>query len=268
MIQRLHPRLSLSAITAPYWTFEQDLAFWNSVGLSCVGLFERKLEAFGFERAIEELKRRNFKVSSVISHPFSLLDKSLWDAERASFNRCIDVACAVGGAVYGPPGKGRFDAWDESAALYAEAVAPCVDYGKSLGVTVAFEPSLRPQISFVHNLRDSLDLSEVSRADLVVDIGNCYQERDVLKWISSVSSKIALVQVSDVSIGTLENPGAGTRGLPGEGELPIGRFLQASVDAGYQGPFEIEFLGPKEVDQDAFRKSLAKLDALIRQAVD
>jgi len=266
MSKPLHRRLSLSAMATFDWTFEQDLEFWSRAGLRCVGLWDRKVEAFGFDRAIDELRRHDLSLSCVIFGPFTLLDPSCWDDERASVLRCIDVVQALGGgAVYSPPGKGAFDSWDDNAARYAEAIAPCVAYGASRGVRVAFEPTLRPQMSFVHNLRDSLDLADKSGADVVVDIGNCYAERDVRQWIRRTGERIGLVQVSDVTIGTMATPGAGTRGLPGSGELPIEEFLRTAIAAGYAGPFEIEFLGVGNVDQDAVLASLDRMDAMLHR---
>jgi len=264
MTQLLHPRLSLSAVATFDWTFEQDLEFWSRAGLRCVGLSDRKFAAVGSERVVTELKRRNFAISCIVSGPFTLLDSSAWEAERESMFRCIDIVHALGGgAVYGPPGKGNFDSWDDNAASYAEAVAPCIAYGASRGVRVAFEPTLRPQISFVHNIRDSLDLVERSGAAVVIDVGNCYPERDVREWIRRAGEHIGLVQISDVAIGTMEKPGAGTRGLPGSGELPLQEFLGAAMEAGYAGPFEIEYLGLGEVDQPAVLASLAQMSALL-----
>jgi hypothetical protein len=62
-----HPRLSLSAITTMTWSFTQDLEFWRRLGLRCVGLFERKLDAFGHQRAIELLQREGMRCSSVVA---------------------------------------------------------------------------------------------------------------------------------------------------------------------------------------------------------
>jgi len=264
---RLHPRLSLNAISTFTWSFEQDFAFWRRLGLRTVGLSAQKLEAFGHLRAADLLQQEGMKCSSIVFPPFSLLDPSRWPDERAAINRCIDVAQPLGAAIYGPPGKGEIGRWDDNAARYAEAVAPCVDYARERGVTLAFEPSLRPNVSFVHNLRDSLDLADISRTAIVVDIGNCYEERDVMAWIERVGERIAIVQVSDVAIGTLEAPGAGTRGLPGEGELPIRSFLESALAAGYDGAFEIEFLGIEEPDEEAFRRSLEGMDGMISELV-
>jgi len=263
MFAPMHPRLSLSAITTLTWSFTQDLEFWHRLGLRCVGLFERKLDSFGHQHAIELLQQAGMKCSSVIAHPFSLFDPSRWPEERAAMNRCVDVARVLGGAVYGPPGKGAINQWSENAARYADAVAPCVDYARECGVTLAFEPSLRPNVSFVHNLRDSIELADRSGTAIVIDIGNCYHERDVMAWIDRVGERIAIVQVSDVAIGTIDAPGAGVRGLPGEGELPLRSFLECAIAAGYMGPFEIEFLGTADVDEAAFSRSVAGMNALV-----
>jgi len=263
----LHPRLSLSAISTYTLSFEQDVALWRRLGLGTVGLFSRKLEAFGHQRAADVLQEEGMTCSSIVFPAFSLLDPSRWPEERAAMNRCVDVAQLVGGAIYGPPGKGEIGRWDENAARYAEAVAPCVDYARERGVTLAFEPSLRASGSFVHNLRDSMDLADVSGTAIVVDVGNCYHERDVMAWIKRVGERIAIVQVSDVAIGTMDAPGAGTRGLPGEGELPIRSFLESAIAAGYQGPFEVEFLGLEEPDEEAFRRSLEGMNRMISELV-
>jgi len=259
----LHPRLALNAITTMNWSFEQDLSLWKRLGLRCVGLFERKLDAFGHPEAIEALRDAGLAVSSIVAHPFSLLEPDRWPAERTAMNRCIDIADALGGAVYGPPGKGAFDMWDENADRYADAVRPCLEYARMRGVTLAFEPSLRPHISFVHNLRDSVDLAERSGARIVVDLGNAYQERDLRSWIAQIGAQAAVVQISDVAIGTMENPGAGVRGLPGTGELPLDGLIRTCIEAGYTGPFEIEFLGTGDVDETAFQQGLSRIDRVL-----
>lgn len=252
----LHPRLSLSALVTPAWTFAQDMAFWKTAGLRHVGLFAPKVAAFGANRVAAALRAEGLSVSSIICGVFTLDDDSAWARERAALAEMIDLAAEVGGAVYAPPGKGRIDSFDMNAALYAEAVAPCIAHAKTCGVTVAFEPSLRAYTSFVHNLRDAIDLADISGAKLVVDVGNCYHERDARQWIGRAGARIAVVQLSDVAIGTVTTPGTGLRDLPGRGELPLDIFVSAAVAAGYAGPFEIEFLGSGAPDERAILESL------------
>ena len=259
----LHPRLSLNAMVTPEQSFEQDVETWLALGLGCVGLSGQKIQAFGADRAVDLLKMHSLSVSCIVSGIFTLDDESAWQRERAEFNTMIDVAAEVGGSVYGVPGKGIFDDWQGNVARYAKAVAPCLEHGVRKGVVVGFEPTLRPYLSFVHTLRDSLDLSDASGAAVVVDVGNCYSERDVMDWIRKVGDRIAIVQLSDVDVGTLARPGACTRGLPGDGDLPLERFIHAAESAGYRGAYEVEFLGPALVDRAAIAASLEKVSAML-----
>jgi sugar phosphate isomerase/epimerase len=57
-------------------------------------------------------------------------------------------------------------------------------------------------------------------------------------------------------------PGMG-RVLPGLGDLPLERFIQAAVDAGYSGPFEIEYLGLDKNCSDAIRRSVIHSSRLL-----
>ena len=52
----LHPRLSLSAIVTPSWTFAQDLRLWTSTGLQQVGLLQAKVSAHGVDRVADALQ--------------------------------------------------------------------------------------------------------------------------------------------------------------------------------------------------------------------
>jgi len=264
----LHPRLALNALVTPAWSFEQDLAFWTECGLSTVGLLHNKVAAHGADRVAAALHERGFALAAVICGCFTLDDRSAWPAEQARLNAMIDLAAPFGGMVYGPPGQGRFDDWAGNCATYAEAVAPCLAHARERGVTLAFEPTLRPAMSFVHNLRDGLDLAAASGTAMVVDIGNCCTERDHRAVIRAMKpEQIAMVQISDVAIGTAARPGSGLRVLPGHGDLPLEEHIRAAHEAGYAGPFEIEFMGDAEVDRDAIRRSLALVSDMLDRVI-
>ncbi len=252
----LNARLSVSALLAPRWTFEQDLGFWKDIGAHHVGLFHRKLAEHGHDAAIESLQQNGLGVSCIISTRFNLFDPGLLEQDRAVIDRCVDTAAALKCCTYGTTGQGKFGEWAENVKAYAKAVAPCLERAKAKNVRLALEPSLRPQISFAHNLTDARDIAEQTGVGVVVDIGNCWRERDVEKIIRSLGEHIALVQVSDFQIGTLENPGPNERVLPGEGELPLHRLIEATLDAGYEGQFEIELQGPAVFDPDAARRGI------------
>jgi sugar phosphate isomerase/epimerase len=267
MPSSLHPRLALNGIVTPGWDVNRSLDYWRSVGLRQGGMMAGTVREYGTDKFVAAMEQRELRVSSLVCGTFPLDQPSAWPGERAHLNEMIDVAAQLGGIVYGVPGKGRFDEWQENATRYAEAVAPCVEYGAAQGVTVAFEPSLRPYISFVHTLDASVDLAALSGASIIVDAGNCYAERDVRRRIATLGSRIALVQLSDVDIGTLAHPGRCERTFPGKGELPLGEFVQAACSAGYEGPFEIEFLGLGDVEADTVWKSLVHTSDVLDKAI-
>jgi sugar phosphate isomerase/epimerase len=238
----LNPRLSLSAISSFPLTFEEDLALWDEIDIRCVGLFYTKLDAFGHARAIEALMERGMRTSCVVVSPFDLGHPDSWDETRAIYQRCIETAAALGGCVYGTTGRDGIGEWDRQVGAFRRAIEPCLNFARSRGVRVAFEPSTRPQVSFVHNLNDAIEIMNRTGVEIIVDVGNCWVERDIYAAITRLREHIALVQLSDFPMSSPLGPGMG-RVLPGLGDLPLERFIRAAVEAGYSGPFEIEYLG-------------------------
>ena len=65
----------------------------------------------------------------------------------------------------------------------------------------------------------------------------------------------------------------GDRGIqvvPGDGDLPVGRFIQAALDTGYKGAFELEMVGPKieaEGYEPALRRAVERANLLLEEVV-
>ena len=71
------------------------------------------------------------------------------------------------------------------------------------------------------------------------------------------------MQVSDYAIGTHTTP---DRLVPGDGDIPLGRIVGQLLDAGYEGVFDIEMIGPRIEDEgyeSAIRRSIDVVQALI-----
>ena len=129
-------------------------------------------------------------------------------------------------------------------AQFAEAIAPCVDYGRRRGVRLGFEPSLTTYVSFVHTLRDAIDVSERTGLALVVDFGHCWMERDLREILLRAAPHICLVQICDIWIGKLGVSAPRGRVHIGEGELPLARLMEEVLATGYPGLFDLEVSGP------------------------
>ena len=253
-----HPRLSISALCSWTWTFEQDLEMWSELGVHHVGLTAMKLDAFGHDAAVAALRERNIKASCVVAGGFDLRQPDTWDQARQGFLQCMDTALALEApCIYTTTGRTTGALWYEVLDTFARAVEPTIAAGHECGVTVALEPSLRTDVSFVHSLRDALVVAKRTGIAVVADIGNCWMERDVEGALSEAGSNVALVQLSDVKIGTLSNPAPGGRSVPGDGELPIERWLRAALATGYQGQIELEMVGP-DIEAQGYRAALER----------
>jgi sugar phosphate isomerase/epimerase len=262
----MHPRLSVSEMCTYPWPLADELALWDELGVRQVGLISAKVDAFGRDAAIAALRERSMVATTVITGMFDLSDPAGWDATRATVNDAIDLAAVVGGCTYFTPGRRDGRSFDELAASLADAVAPCVAHAESQGVRLAIEPSLRTDVSFVHTLRDGTDVAERAGIGVIADIGNCWMERDVEDAVRRAGSRIAVVQISDAIFGTTEHPSPGGRVVPGDGDLALGEFIGAALDAGYTGPFELEVVGPAietEGHGPALRRSVERANALL-----
>jgi len=247
MLTMPHSRLSVSALSSFGWSFEQDLALWRELGVGWAGLIGVKL-GDDIDAGFARLADAGIRVSTVIAAGFDLNTPESWEATRAELRRWIDAVAAHGGwSIYITPGRTTFAPWAEVLDTFAEAVGPTSAYAREKGVRLAFEPSMRTDVSFVNTIRDAIDVAERTGLGIVVDFGNCWMERDFRETLLRAAPHIALVQVGDVPVGSVRGPGQpppGGRVPFGEGDLPLARMLIDVKDVGYAGPLELELPGP------------------------
>lgn len=263
---RPHPRLSVSQMCTYPWSFAEDLALYDELGLRQIGLLINKVDDHGHEAAVAAMKRRSLAATTVITGNFDLSAPESWAATRETINSCVDVAAQVGGCPYFPPGPSDGRSFDELAAALAEAVAPCVAYAESRGVRLAIEPTLRPERSFVHTLREGVEVAERAGIGVIADLGNCWAEPDLEDTMRRAGPHIAVVQICDVVTGTPQPPAPGDRAVPGDGDLDVDWFVEAALGAGYAGAFELELVGPRietEGHASATRRAVERASTLL-----
>jgi sugar phosphate isomerase/epimerase len=225
-----------------------------------------KLDQFGRDRAVAAMSERSMECTTQIVRNFDLSAAQSWESTRADINASVDLAERIGGCVYFTPGRRDGRSFDELADSLAEAVAPCVAYAQPRGVRLAIEPSLRTDQSFVHTLRDALDVADRAGISIIADLGNCWMERDYEQTVRRAGSRIAAIQFADAVFGTPAQPSPGGRAVPGDGDLPILAFLEAALDAGYTGSFELEQVGPAietEGHVPALERAVERANALL-----
>ena len=265
-----HPRLAVSEMCTYPWPLADELALWDDLGVRRVGVITMKVDAFGRDAAIKALREREMTATTIITGNFDLAAPESWEGTRAELRRTLDLAADIGGCVYCTPGRRDGRSFDELTASLADAVAPCVEYAASVGVRLAIEPSLRTDQSYVHTLRDALDVVERADLALIADLGNCWMERNYETTVRRAGDRVAVVQFADAVWGTVQAPSPGGRAVPGDGDLDIAAFFRAALDAEYDGAFELEMVGPlveAEGHEAALRRAIPRANALLEEVI-
>jgi sugar phosphate isomerase/epimerase len=261
----MHPRACVSAISTFRLSLADDLAFWRQHGIDRVGVSVAKLEAFGWDRGVELVvaarERDGLDVANLIGlGPFDLAHPAKWDAQRERLHRSIDAAVALGaGCMVFTTGPAGPLSWEDAADALETALAPVVAASNERGVPFALEHtnSLRVDVGFVHSLHDVLDLAQRLGTGVCMEVNACWAERDLAATIRRDIDRIRIVQVSDYKVGTLCTP---DRLVPGDGDIPLARILALVLDAGYEGVFDLELIGPR-IDDEGY-------DAAVPRAVE
>jgi len=241
----VHERICVSGISSWNQSIDADLAMYRDLGVHTIGAALRKIDG---DAGIERLASSGLCIHDVIG------------VGASGLARGIDVAVRLGApyvvCTTGPLGDRE---WDQAAAAFVRGVAaanqpgvvPCVEHTNSL----------RTDVSFVHTLRDAVDVAREAGIGVCMEITACWAERDLARTIERSIDVIRLVQVSDVRAGTLSTP---NRVVPGDGDIPLDRIIGRLLDAGYGGLFELELVGPR-IEEEGYRSALARsCDALAR----
>ena len=220
-----------------------------------------KVEEIGWDAARDMITKAGLRVSTMFGPTYRPLDadRSLgwWDADQKGTVDCIEFAASIGAAsVYVCSGGAPTLTWDGAAQAFCELVSPAVARGMELGVPLLLEPTnpLRADISFVFWQRDAMDLARQAGTKVMLDLQSCWYERGLEQVVRKNMDLVGLTQISDYKIGTSET---GNRVVPGDGDIPLERLLAMVLDAGFEGSFDLEVMGPK-VEAEGYHSSVRR----------
>jgi sugar phosphate isomerase/epimerase len=266
---RWDPRLGVNALSSRDWSLRQDLDCYDRLGIERITVYLPKLLDAGLDVALGEITGRGLHVDGILAgRAFDLVDEGSWPRTHDAMLTAIDVAQSLGATTLqttGGSGGGRPYEW--AAERFGRAIAPVVDEAAQAGIRIALEPT-RPQfahVGFVHTLRDGLALAADTGISLVPDTAHSWWEPGFVELLSSGAPHFAVIQVADLAFGApvLE------RLVPGDGAVPIGSMLAATVAGGFAGPFELEIIGSaieREGYESAIARSLNHLTSLLAVA--
>jgi sugar phosphate isomerase/epimerase len=269
----MHDRISVSEVSSWRWTLDEDLAYYEQAGIDHVGIAFRKLEATGDAvAAAGRIKDAGLRVTNLlVPSPFPLDQPENWSEHRDQIGLVMDTALALRPELMvfttGPAGRLP---WERAADAFEEVMQGTVleSTRENLPIAIEHTHSLRTDVGFLHTLRDAIELAWRLGVFVCLEINACWAERNLGGTITAGIDAIGLVQISDYAIGTHTTP---DRLVPGDGDIPLGRIVGQLLDAGYEGVFDIEIIGPRieaEGYEAAIERSIVAVHALIEPPED
>jgi len=254
----MHPRISINTITTLAWPLADDLALLERFGDAPFGFPLLKIEN-DLEAGVEAIRRTGRRVACVAA---STADASLLDPNDALavLRPAIDVAQRLGSPLcYFTSGRAPARmTTHEACDQLVRALGPAVAHARSRGVRLAIENNSMTtrKSGFVHTLEDSIWLAESADLQICLELQNCWYERDLRRMFREGVPRFGIVQVSDFRVGEELRL---NRRVPGDGSMPLEWMIRELLDAGYDGLFEIELIGPAldaEGPESALRRSV------------
>jgi sugar phosphate isomerase/epimerase len=263
------PRVGLNSLSSVSWTLAQDLALYDRLGVRRAGLFVDKLEAAGPDTAVQLVHAAGLHVDHLFSRGIPLADRAAWPREQGRLLQAVDLAAALKAPILTvTTGAAGSLEWEAAAGACEEALGPVVQAAVGRGLRVALEQTLpiRPEIGFVHNFAETVVLARRLGAVAVLEANYAFAERGLDASLSAAGSLLGLVQISDLVPPSTVVP---DRAVPGDGVIPLGRLIHQVHAAGYDGPFELEMLGPRieaEGYEAACGRAVARLTQILAAA--
>ena len=267
----MHERISVNQLCFPGATFQQLAAHWRELGARRVSFIGPALLGRDLSPLRAALATGEYQVETLV-HQFLPNQPLAWDPEswqsgRETLARLIRIAERLGAhSIYMLTGGHGSLTWEEAAAAFSEAIAPCVRQARDAGVALAIENALPlyADTHIAHTLPDTIMLAEMAGIGVCIDLFGCWAESGLRVSIERAMPRCHLIQVSDYVYGHRALP---SRAVPGDGALPLERLLGWALTAGYEGAFDLELIGPR-IDQEghleAVRRTADRLGTMLQ----
>jgi sugar phosphate isomerase/epimerase len=256
-----HPRLSVNSVSSYMQPLAADIAMWQDLGVDYVGLILPKIADVGWDTARDMVTGAKLRVSTIFGPTYRRLDadRSLgsWDEDQQGTVATLEFAASIGAeSVYVCSGAAPSLSWEQAADAFCELVAPAVARSAELGVPLLVEPTnpLRGDVSFIFWQRDAMDLARRAGTKVMLDFQSCWYERGLADVVRANIDLVGVAQLSDYVVGTAET---GNRVVPGDGDIPLERLIAIALDAGYEGTFDLEVMGPT-VEAEGYPSSVRR----------
>lgn len=259
-----HPRISLHQVAFADQSTPTFIDFCRASGVRNMTLASVLMSGPGDLDAVKAAAESGGPRTSTINHPFATfpnLDKDSGEATR-KLHDAIETAASVGAReIYMQTGgRGSLD-WEQAAARFTELLAPGKEAARAKGIRLSIENAspFNIDIHIAHTLADTILLAEMAEIDVCLDLQPCWGEAGLPKLFRRAMPITHLVQVSDYVIGDRVAP---CRAVPGDGSVPLERLIGDVLDAGFEGLFDLELVGPRIREEGSAAASVRAIDRL------
>lgn len=255
----MHPRVSLHQVAFITESTSAFIDHCRAIGVPHMTLatpaFTRPGDLEDAELALASGGPR----ASTLNHVFGVYPNLEQDTGEAATHllQAIDITARLGGsAIYLiTGGRGGLD-WEQSAARFAALIAPCNEAAKAKGIRLLVEnaSALNVDIHSAHTLPDAIRLAEIAGIGVCIELHACWMEGNLRENFRRAMPMTGLVQVSDYVLGDRSTP---CRAVPGDGVIPLERLIGDILNAGYEGLFDLELVGPR-IEAEGARPATAR----------
>lgn len=251
----IHPRVSVNLICARNWTIQQHLDFLVPAGIDRISLTSAQLGE-GVDHVASLLRENSIEVVCVGGYASPLIDGEakalaglapLLDAAHALAS---PIAFTVTGRT--PPRTPT----GEACRRLVDSLGAANAYARERGVRLSIEhssPATR-ELGFVCSLGDAIYVAEEADLEITVETQNCWHERNLEAMFRNHAHRFAIVQCSDFVVGEEMRM---NRRVPGDGDMPLEWMMGVLLDAGYEGCFDLEFLGPA-IEREGYASAIRR----------
>jgi len=243
----MHPRVGLHQVAFLAASTTDFVDHCRAIGVRHVTLVTPLLmRPGGVEEARQALAAGGVRATTV-NHPFAMYPDIEKDSGEAAARLldAIDIAATLGSDnIYLVTGGRGALGWEEAAGRFAGLIAPCRDAAQEKGVGLLVETTsgFNVDINLAHTLDDTIRLAHMAGIGVCIELHACWFEGGLKEKLVRAVPVAGLVQVSDYVLGDRTAP---CRAVPGDGAVPLTRILGDILEAGYQGVFDLELLGPR-----------------------
>lgn len=233
--------LGISQLSSLRTSYFQDVIRSSAAGCTSIGIWRNKVDELGIEEAVDLVFEMKLNVSSLS------WCGGFTGSEGGSFTMQIDDALEAiedaaafrAGCLLVQPGALNGHIQRHARRLLEEAFKILLPVAEDYGVRLALEPMRASSWTHLNGLDETVRFVEQfpkNQVGLVWDLGHLGTDSQAFERLPHLVDRIAVVQLADQRSA---NNRSGRCGL-GQGEAPLGDWLQQFRKAGYRGPWEIE----------------------------